>query len=166
MYILVDLSANEDGIILLNLSTIINEHEFSNKTFTMHLLASTEEKQDYIKLEISDHVLYQIESENIDMSYTKTIFEPFGKTNIQLKNNPQFILKNGDNDTLFIFVKNTGKGTFSQLKAILKCKSEIFDKKVLNIGRILPGETKGVRYAFQIPKNMLSTKIPLQVVFI
>ena len=133
--------------------------------FEMQFIAKLDDAKTAINIVIDDYILYQLEQETADMSYGKPLLSPYGEPKVHLKYHKDFQLKNGDYDVLFINVTNNGKGDIFQLQANLKSNVDIFDGKILNIGRIAPGYTKSARLPFSIPKIAQSSEIQLLVNF-
>lgn len=71
----------------------------------------------------------------------------------------------GQTATLIVTVKNTGKGTLFQVKALTVSSNPIFNNKELRFGKIVPGASKTLQYTFEIDKLMRTRDIPLRIRF-
>ena len=71
----------------------------------------------------------------------------------------------GDEATLDVRVKNTGKGTLYRFTALTMSSNPTFNNRELKFGKIAPGESKKVSVSFQVDKLMRTRDIPIRIRF-
>ena len=101
--------------------------------------------------------------EGIDMfSWGKPRLMPRPEVTFRWNKNP---LQAGKVASLWVTVKNTGKGTLYQLTALTVSSDATLNNRELKFGKIDPGDSRSASVAFKIDKLKRTQEIPIQIRF-